>query len=106
MRVCEQKMIGKLRNMESGNCGGNTKVIVVDGEAVVYLHGNAIARYAPQDKLLGISNCGWETSTTKSRLNAILQAFGLVGIHQHKFVWYRGNERFMSREWINLQENL
>ena len=49
---------------------------------------------------------GWETSTTKSRLNAILRAFGLTTIHQHKFTWYRGNDVFMSREWINLQENL
>ena len=106
MRVCEHKMIQMLREMKSGNCGGNTKIVVVDGEAVVYLHDNAIARYAPQDKLLGISNAGWETNTTKSRLNAILRTFGLTGIHQHKFVWYRGTERFMSREWINLQENL
>lgn len=106
MRVCEQKMLRLLKEMKSGNCGGNTKVVVVDGEAVVYLHNNAIARYAPQDKLLGISNCGWETSTTKSRLNAILRSLGLTGIHQHKFVWYRGNERFLTREWINLQEVL
>jgi hypothetical protein len=95
-------MIKLVSTLQSGQCGGNTKVVVVDGEAVVYLHGNAIARYAPQDRLLGISNCGWETTTTKSRLNALLRHFGQTTIHQHKFVWYRGNERFMSREWINL----
>ncbi len=37
----------------------------------LYLHGNAIAKW--EDGALMISNARWETRTTQSRLNAVLQ---------------------------------
>ena len=39
----------------------------------VFLHGHNIATYDHETAALKISSCGWETVTTKSRLNAILQ---------------------------------
>lgn len=38
----------------------------------VRLYGNHIASYMRQPPLLSISNCGWNTATTNSRLNALL----------------------------------
>ena len=39
-----------------------------------------------------LSSCGWDTVTTKSRLNAVLDTF-LHGFHvwQRNFTWYIGN---------------
>ncbi len=39
----------------------------------VFLHGHNIATYDHGNAALKISSCGWETVTTKSRLNAIFQ---------------------------------
>ena len=41
---------------------------------VMLLHGNAIARY--DRHTLIVSNAGWHTTTTKERLNGLLQTFG------------------------------
>ena len=49
----------------------------------VRLHGHLIAWYRHDDNTVGISSCGYETNTTKSRLNAILSTFySGVGIFQ------------------------
>ena len=46
---------------------GNTSVI----DGAMYLHGNKIAFY--KDNVLHISFCGWQTTTTKERINGVLQ---------------------------------
>jgi hypothetical protein len=58
-----------------------------------YLHGNEIARFDAIN--LQISNCGFETNVTKSRLNAILELAYQTGcypyfcyIFQKDHVWY------------------
>ena len=38
----------------------------------VYLHGHQIATFDHNIKAVKLSSCGWQTNTTKSRLNAIL----------------------------------
>ncbi len=38
----------------------------------VYLHGHQIATFDHNLKAVKLSSCGWQTNTTKSRLNAIL----------------------------------
>jgi len=60
----------------------NTDVAVdVDGSVGLYLHGNQIANRSPNGNLF-IRTCGWETVTTKERLN------GLPGVqvYTHKHV--------------------
>ena len=61
-----------------------------DGHKVttMRLHGNMIAKRGNGKTLL--SHCGWETVTTKSRLNAILSELRLPCIYQKAFVWYWG----------------
>jgi hypothetical protein len=58
----------------------NTSVEIFNGKAFVYLFGNNIAQIS--DTEIFISTCGWESKTTKERLNGILHAFGLGKISQ------------------------
>ena len=41
----------------------------------VYLHGNHIATYNYADKELALFDGGWQSNTTKSRLNALCNEF-------------------------------
>lgn len=50
----------------------NTTVDNTDHGQIVRLHGNKIAQI--QNRVLHITSAGWETTTTKSRLNAVLDA--------------------------------
>ena len=57
---------------------GNTQT---DGKSL-WLHGNKIAEH--REDGLYITHCGWQTNTTKDRLNAISG----VKISQKNYVWY------------------
>ncbi len=72
------KSLLKARAIENTNCSN------------VFLHGHNIATYDHATQSLKISSCGWETVTTKSRLNAILnEVFGFgAGIFQKQFNWF------------------
>ena len=63
----------------------NMEIEVLPNVTIMKLHGNAIAyRYNDPEKTLSITNCGWQTNTTKERLNGI----DGVNIVQKKGVWY------------------
>ena len=67
----------------------NTEVFNNDhGDQFVYLHGHNIATIAANGDIR-LSSCGWQTNTTKSRLNAVLDTY-LHGasIFQKNFDWY------------------
>lgn len=55
---------------------------------IMMLHGNPIAK--KEGKKLFISAAGWETNTTKERLNGVLDVLCIPGTHifQKDFVWY------------------
>ncbi len=56
---------------------------------VVWLHDNLIASINWATQCIAISDAGWQTNTTKSRLNALLQGLGnRAHIHQKNFVWH------------------
>ena len=82
----------------------NTSVDVTDHGIVVRLHGNKIAQLSTDDQCLYVTDAGWQTSTTKSRLNALLSALCPgCGIHQNDFVWYltrHGKDQAMDREGV------
>ena len=87
MRKIEQQMNQAIRAGKSW-CSGNTAV-VVDGESTkVYLHGNHIATVETDCVLL--YDGGWQSHTTKSRLNALITEFGDIGckVYQKDFQWY------------------
>ena len=82
----------------------NTEVITLNnmGEDVsfVYLHGNLIA--IVDDKGIKLYDGGWQSATTKSRLNAILSEHGIAGerVFQKDYQWfirlYNGTEFFTT----------
>jgi hypothetical protein len=65
---------------------GNTQVTTEKGETNLFLFGHLIAKKS--NKGTFISNCGYETSTTKERLNGLLDSYNLPRIYQKSFVWY------------------
>ena len=66
----------------------NTAVVNEDGVSKVFLHGNKIAEIG--DDYVTIFDGGYQSSTTKSRLNAILQANAINGecVYQRNFKWF------------------
>ena len=63
-----------LRHFENWS-SGNTSVISTKEEMKVFLHGNHIATLDKATMDLFIFDGGWQSVTTKSRLNALLKEF-------------------------------
>ena len=88
MRKIEAKMNKALRHFENWS-SGNTSVISTKEEMKVFLHGNHIATLDKATMDLFIFDGGWQSVTTKSRLNALLDEFGGGDrVIQKDFVWY------------------
>ena len=69
--------------------GSNTTVITEDNESKVMLHGNHIATYNHTLKELELFDGGWQSNTTKSRLNALCYEFATgFGVFQKNFNWF------------------
>ena len=76
MRKIERQMNQAIRGQRNWS-GSNTTVFTTDNglESTVYLHGNHIATYFHYDRKLQLFDGGWQSNTTKSRLNALLDEF-------------------------------
>lgn len=84
MRTIIQKSVQAFMNAQSFK-SSNTTVEVLPNVTILKLFGNAIAyRYNDPQRTLSITNCGWESNTTKERLNAIPG----VNINQIKGSWF------------------
>jgi hypothetical protein len=90
MRKIEALMNNAISNLNHGEVWklDNTVVSVADGIAFVFLHGNLIAEVG--DNSIRLFDGGWQTVTTKSRLNAILSQHGLPGekVFQKRHKWF------------------
>ena len=99
MRKIEEQMNAAIHANRNWS-KGNTSVTTEDGVSNVYLHGNHIATV--DDDSVTLYDGGWQSNTTKSRLNAILSEFGADGerIFQNQWVWYvttgNGAQEFAS----------
>ena len=74
--------------------GSNTQVTYneLTNCSSVSLHGHQIATFDHNLKALKISSCGYQTVTTKSRLNALLSEFKYgCKVFQKNFDWYLQN---------------
>ena len=73
MRKIEQQMNRAIANRTDWS-SSNTRVEFNDSTncSSVFLHGHNIATFDHNLKAVKVSSCGWQTVTTKSRLNAIL----------------------------------
>ena len=86
MRKIEAKMLQAIHRGNDFKLD-NTEVINLGDVRFVYLHGNLIATVTRDE--VTVEDAGWQTTTTKSRLNAILRGFTLgFGIYQKDFEWY------------------
>ena len=91
MRKIETLMIQAVKSHKAWK-SGNTEVTLSakDGLPHVYLYGNLIASVTNNGLL--ISDCGWQTTTTKSRLNALLGGLNLdARLYQKRNVWHLAN---------------
>ena len=89
MRKIEQQMNNAISNNKNWQ-SANTAVTFdpETNESKVYLHGNHIATVG--EGFVQIFDGGWQSNTTKSRLNAILKEHGIAGegVFQRNWKWY------------------
>ena len=80
------KAISNNQDWQSGNTSVHFNE--EDNVSVVRLHGNKIAEVG--DTFIRLFDGGWQTNTTKSRLNAILSEHGESGdrVFQSNFDWF------------------
>ena len=89
MRKIETQMCAAIQaNINWSN--GNTTVHFNEesGVSIVRLHGNKIAEVSDND--MTIYDGGWQTTTTKSRLNALCDYFCIAGegVFQKNYKWF------------------
>ena len=110
MRKIESQMCSAIQSNKNWN-NANTEV-TFDSEtntSSVYLHGNLIATVTDND--MTIYDGGYQSVTTKSRLNALCNAFCVAGegVFQRNFEWYvrlftgaiNGKSIFTTKEFTN-----
>lgn len=113
MRKIETQIIETIRNQRDAvalgesvrlsKVMGNTEVITglrADGAVIttIYLHGNMIAQGDAFS--WGFKMAGWPTATTKSRINALANAFGREGVYTKKGKHYSGNKEINLHDWF------
>jgi hypothetical protein len=90
MKKITQESVTAFLNGEKFN-KSNMNVEVLQNVTVLKYQGNAIAyKYNDPNNTISITNCGWESNTTKERLNGVIALCGLnVGrIYQKNWQWY------------------
>ena len=90
MRKIERQMNFAISNKADWK-GVNTKVLYNNSTncSTIYLHGHQIAAVDHNLKAVKLSSCGYETTTTKSRLNAILDEFKYgCRVFQKNWNWF------------------
>ncbi len=97
MRVIEKQLLNAINERKNVTLG-NTRVFVTDNGScmLIRLHGYLIAKINLSTKEVSVSNCGWFTNVTKSRLNVVLSAFNLPTIKQVNKIWYIGGKLFVD----------
>ena len=94
MRKIESEMIAAIKNGIHWK-SANTEVIADhDGVSRVYLHGSKIAEVG--DDSLTLFDGGYQSKTTKSRLNALLSEFGYTCGTKREYVFQKQFEWFIN----------
>lgn len=91
MRKIEQSMCRAITQERKNWHSSNTRVMYSPSRQVwcVYLHGNLIA--VVDKDTVQVYDGGWQSNTTKSRLNALINGLtdGYInGVYQEDFTWY------------------
>ena len=101
MRKLERQMNLAISN-KADWAGSNTQVNYNDNTncSTIYLHGHQIATFDHNLKAVKLSSCGYETVTTKSRLNAILDEVKYCcKVFQRDFNWFIGYQDQTASFW-------
>ena len=88
MRKIESNMNAAIKANKNWS-NANTSVITEDGVSEVRLHGNLIAKVG--DDFVTVFDGGYQSNTTKSRLNAIINEFCCAftdGVFQKNYKWF------------------
>ena len=68
--------------------------------STISLHGHEIASYDHNTRAVKLDSCGYETVTTKSRLNALLSEVNRgARVFQKNFVWFVGKNKETLMFW-------
>jgi hypothetical protein len=88
MRKIESQMCSAIQDGQDWQSANTTVVTQQDGVSFVYLHGNKIAEVT--DDTMTIFDGGYQSNTTKSRLNALCDQFciGGEGVFQKNYKWF------------------
>jgi len=100
MRKIESQMNAAITANKNWS-NANTSVTTQDGVSEVRLHGNLIAKVG--DDFVTVFDGGWQSNTTKSRLNAIINEFCNAftdGIFQKDFAWYVRDNK-VTHDFVN-----
>lgn len=90
MRKITKESVNAFLNANKFN-KSNMSVKVLPNVTILKYQGNAIAyKYNDPKQTISITNCGWESNTTKERLNGVISLSGLnVGkVYQKNWQWY------------------
>ena len=87
MRKIEKQMNTAIATQKDWK-NANTRVFNMDGVSYIYLHDHKIAEVG--EGFISLYDGGWQSATTKSRLNAVLSENGLPGerVYQKDFEWF------------------
>ena len=105
MRKIETQMNRAIRT-QSNWSGSNTTVFTADNglHSKVFLHGNHIATYFHVERELQLFDGGWQSNTTKSRLNALCYEFATgVSVFQKNWTWYVSEFSGRTEQFFNGQ---
>jgi hypothetical protein len=88
MRKIETQMNAAIKANDNWTSANTTVTLNDAGESEVRLHGNLIAKVG--ENFIQLFDGGWQSNTTKSRLNAILSEFGIDGerVFAKDFDWF------------------
>ena len=106
MRKIEQEMNAAIRyrrNFSKANTSVRCfKTNGITTDVDVFLHGNHIASLDTATNQLTIKDGGWQSVTTKSRLNALLDEFAPDrGIFQKNWQWFVSDSFGMAEPFIS-----
>jgi len=97
MRKIESDLVAAIK-ADKSFVSANTDTLRVPGGWVVRLHKNVIAAVSLENGV-GWTLAGWNTPTTRSRINALVSAFGGNRVSVRAGVPYAGDVATTDRAW-------
>ena len=93
MRKIETEMNNAVKNKIAWSKSNTLTTFSSDlKECCIYLHGNHIATYNYANRELALYDGGWQSNTTKSRLNALCDELATgFGVFQKNWNWFVGD---------------